>query len=95
MQQNSLKNKTIKGLFWSFSDLIANQGMQFIIQVILARLLVPKDFGIIGIIIVFIAVSQAFIDSGFNNALIREKEPSQADYSTVFFSTYQWPALRT
>lgn len=84
-EQSILKKKTILGLFWSFSDLIANQGIQFIIQVILARLLVPKDFGIIGMITVFIAISQSFIDSGFTNALIREKKPSQEDYSTVFY----------
>ncbi|MBU3091653.1 lipopolysaccharide biosynthesis protein [Clostridium sp. CF011] len=84
-EQSTLKKKTISGLFWSFSDLIANQGIQFVILVILARLLVPEDFGIIGMITVFIAVSQSFIDSGFTNALIREKEPSQEDYSTVFY----------
>lgn len=84
-ENNSLKEKTIVGLLWSFSDLIANQGIQFIIQVILARLLAPKDFGIIGMITVFIAISQSFIDSGFSNALIREKKPSQEDYSTVFY----------
>lgn len=85
MQQSTLKKKAISGMFWSLSDLTTNQGIQFIIQVILARLLVPKDFGIIGMITVFIAVSQSFIDSGFTNALIREKEPTQDDYSTVFY----------
>lgn len=86
MQNGStLKKKTIYGLFWSFSDLLANQGVQFIIQVILARLLVPEDFGIIGMITVFISVSESFIDSGFTNALIREKNPTQEDYSTVFY----------
>lgn len=84
-ETSSLKNKSIKGLFWSFCDLISSQGIQFIIQVILARLLVPKDFGIIGIIMVFVAISQALIDSGFNNAMIREKELAREDYSTVFF----------
>lgn len=84
-EQNSLKKKTISGLIWSFSDLISKQGIQFIIQIILARLLTPKDFGIIGMITVFISVSETFIDSGFTNALIREKEPSQEDYSTVFY----------
>lgn len=84
-EQSTLKKKTILGLFWSFSDLIANQGIKFIIQVILARLLVPKDFGVIAMITVFIAVSQSFIDSGFTNALIRDKKPSQEDYSTVFY----------
>jgi O-antigen/teichoic acid export membrane protein len=83
--QNVLKKKTISGMFWSFSDLIINQGIQFIIQIILARLLIPEDFGLVGMITVFIAVSQSFIDSGFTNALIREKEPSKEDYSTVFY----------
>lgn len=83
--QPSLKSKTISGMIWTFADLLSNQGLQFIIQVILARLLVPKDFGVMGMITVFIAVSQSFIDSGFTNALIREKDPSQEDYSTVFF----------
>ena len=84
-EQTSLKNKTITGLFWSFSDLISKQGINFLIQVILARLLFPKDFGIIGMITVFIAISQSFIDSGFSTALIREKKVSQEDYSTVFY----------
>jgi len=70
---------------WSFSDLISQQEIQFVIQVILARLLLPNDFGIIGMIIIFIALSDSFIDSGFSSALIREKEAGQEDYSTVFF----------
>lgn len=84
-EKNILKKKTIYGLLWSVLDLVANQGIQFIIQIILARLLVPKDFGIIGMITVFVAISQSIIDSGFSNALIRENEPSQEDYSTVFY----------
>lgn len=84
-EQNSLKKKTISGLFWSFSDLLSNQGIRFIIQIVLARLLLPEDFGIIGMITIFIAVSQSIIDSGFSNALIREKNSSQEDYSTVFY----------
>lgn len=86
--QNSLKNKTISGLIWSFLDLIANQGIRFIIQIGLARLLLPKDFGIIGMITVFIAISQSFVDSGFSNALIREKNSNQEDYSTVFYFNF-------
>jgi len=84
-EQTSLKNKTIAGMFWSFSDIIAKKGIQFVIQVFLARLLLPKDFGIIGMITVFISVSQSIIDSGFGNALIRENKVSQEDYSTVFY----------
>ncbi len=83
-----LKDKTVVGLFWSFSDLIAKQLIQFIIQIFLARLLVPEDFGIIGIITVFIAISQLFIDSGFSSALIREKNVTQEDYSTIFYFNF-------
>lgn len=82
---NSLKQKTISGMLWSFSDLMANQGISLIIQIILARLLSPKDFGIIGIVTVFIAVAQTIVDSGFTNAMIRDLKTSQEDYSTVFF----------
>lgn len=83
--KSTLKTKTISGLFWTFSDLIMNQGIQFIIQVILARLLLPEDFGLIGMITVVIAISNSIIDSGFANALIREKNVTQKEYSTVFY----------
>ena len=80
----SLKQKTMIGLFWSFADLMANHGIQFIIQILLARILLPEHFGIIGMIIVFIALSESIVDSGFTQALIRDQNTSQADYSTVF-----------
>ena len=81
----SLKQKTITGLFWSFTDGFANLGVQFIVGIVLARLLTPREFGLIGMLTIFIAISQTFIDSGFSNALIRKKECSQKDYSTIFF----------
>lgn len=93
METESLKNKTIKGISWSLVDIFASQGFQFLIQIILARLLLPEYFGIIGMITVFIAVSNIIIDSGLSNALIREKEVSQADYSTVFFTNLGMSAL--
>lgn len=83
--QRSLKKKTIGGLLWSFVDLLGNQGIQFIIQVILARMLLPEHFGLIGMILVFIAISNSLIDSGFTQALIREQKVTQKDYSTVFY----------
>jgi teichuronic acid exporter len=81
----SLKQKTVNGLMWSFAENMANQGTNFIIGIVLARLLVPRDFGLVGMITIFIAVSQSFIDSGFSQALIRKKDCSQSDYSTVFY----------
>ena len=85
MQKDVLKKKTISGLFWTFGEVIANQGVQFVIQIFLARLILPEEFGLIGMITVFIAISNSIIDSGFSNALIREKEVNQNDYSTVFY----------
>ncbi len=81
----SLKQKTVTGLMWSFVENSVQQGTNFIIGIILARLLLPREFGLIGMITIFIAISQAFIDSGFSQALIRKKDCTQADYSTVFF----------
>ena len=84
-QEKSLKKKTISGLLWSFGDMMGNQGIQFIIQIILARLLMPEDFGIIGMILVFVALSNSLVDSGFTQALIRDQKADQTDYSTVFY----------
>lgn len=81
----TLKQKTVSGLLWSFIDQFANQGISFIAGIILARMLSPREFGLIGMIAVFIAVSESFIDSGFSSALIRKKDCTQTDYSTVFF----------
>jgi len=81
----SLKQKTISGLLWSFIDQFANLGISFIVGIILARILSPREFGLIGMITVFIAVSETFINSGFSQALIRKNNCTQTDYSTVFF----------
>lgn len=81
----SLKQKTIKGFFWSFIDNFAKLGVQFVVGIILARLLAPREFGLVGMLAIFIAVSQSLVDSGFSVALIRKKSCSDADLSTVFY----------
>lgn len=81
----SLKQKTVSGLLWSFVDTIAGQGITFIVGIILARILSPREFGLIGMITVFIAVSESFINSGFSSALIRKKDCTNIDFSTVFY----------
>jgi teichuronic acid exporter len=81
----SLKQKTVSGLLWSFIDQFANLGITFIAGIILARLLSPREFGLIGMITVFIAVSESFINSGFSSALIRKKDCTNTDFSTVFY----------
>lgn len=81
----SLKQKTISGLSWSFIDQIANMGITFVVGIILARILTPREFGLIGMIVIFIEISYTFINSGFTQALIRKKDCDETDYSTVFF----------
>lgn len=81
----SLKSKTVKGVFWSSIERFSVQGVQFIIQIIIARILLPSDYGLIGMLAIFMAVSQSLIDSGFSNALIRKQNCTNTDYSTVFY----------
>ncbi len=81
----TLKRKTISGLIWGSVDSFANQGIQFIVGLILARILSPREFGLVGMLTIFIAISQAFIESGFTSALIRKKDCTQEDYSTIFY----------
>jgi len=81
----NLKQKTISALIWSFIDNFAVLGIRFIVGVVLARILSPREFGLIGMITIFIAISQSFIDSGFRHALIRKQDCTQDYYSTVFY----------
>lgn len=84
MAEEPLKQKTLKGVGWSFIDNIAGSGITFLVGLALARLLTPDEFGIIGMITIFIAISNSIVDSGFSNALIRKLDASDKDYNTVF-----------
>lgn len=81
----SLRRKTVSGMLWSAADRFSLQGVQFVINIIMARLLLPADYGIIGMLTVFLQVSQVFIDSGFSSALIQRKDRTEEDFSTVFY----------
>ena len=81
----SLKQKTISGLVWSFAGNFAGQITSFVVGIILARLLSPREYGLIGMIVIFIALTRVFINSGFSQALIRKKDCSETDFSTVFY----------
>lgn len=84
-KETSLKGKTVKGVLWSSIERFSVQGLQFVIMIIMARLLNPDDYGLIGMLSIFLAVSQSLIDSGFSQALIRKQDRTQTDNSTVFF----------
>ena len=81
---DSLKQKTITGVSWSFIEQVLARGVNFVIGIILARLLSPTDYGLVGMLGIFIAISQLFIDGGLTSALIRTKDPSDKDFSTVY-----------
>lgn len=81
----SLRKKTVEGFTWSFIENLLVKGFQFIIGIILARILSPREFGLIGMATIFIAISQPFVDSGFSQALIRKNNCTQSDYSTIFY----------
>lgn len=81
----NIKQKAIAGMFHSFAGLVASNGITFIVGMILARLLDPSDYGLLGMVTVFIAVSGIFVDSGMTTALIREKTVTNEEYSTVFY----------
>jgi len=81
-------NKTVRGVGWSFADNIATQGVTFVVGLVLARLLTPEEYGLIGIITIFIALFNSIVDSGFSNALIRKKDAQDIDYSTVFITNF-------
>jgi len=80
----SLTEKTISGISWTFLDRFANQIIQFIIGIILARLLTPHDYGLTGMVAVFFTISNVFIICGFGDALVRKSDATLKDYSTVF-----------
>ena len=78
----SLKRKTVHGVLWSSVERLSIQGIHFLVTLVLARILTPKDFGLIGMLAVFIAIAQTLIDSGFSAALIRKQDRTDIDNNT-------------
>lgn len=85
MSEESIAKKTISTSIWGAFERIITYSVQFVVTMILARLLSPTDYGIIAMISVFIAISQQFVECGITNALIRKKDCTSVDYSTAFF----------
>lgn len=80
----SLKNKAIAGVSWTFLEQFGSKALTFIVQVILARLIAPEEFGLLGMILIFNAVGNSLSDSGMSQSLIRSDKPDEEDFSTVF-----------
>jgi O-antigen/teichoic acid export membrane protein len=82
---DNLKQRMFKALTWTTIDRFGQQSVQFVIGLVLARLLSPDDYGLIAMIMVFIALSSVLVDGGFGQALIRKEKANQTDFSTIFF----------
>ncbi|MEE1244497.1 MAG: lipopolysaccharide biosynthesis protein [Acutalibacteraceae bacterium] len=86
IQNNQNINKNIAtGVVWKFAERLFSQGVSFIVSVILARLLVPEDYGVVAIVIVFIEIANVFVISGLNTALIQKKNINETEISTIFY----------
>ena len=78
-------SKAYKGIFWSAVERFSTQGAHFLLSIILARMIAPHHFGLLAMLTIFIAVANAFVDSGFSMALVQKQDRTEKDYSTVFF----------
>jgi O-antigen/teichoic acid export membrane protein len=82
----TIRDKAISGFGWTAFEGIFSQGVIFLVGIVLARLLTPEDFGLIGIVTVFIAITSSLVEGGFSEALIRKTNVDQIDFSTVFYT---------
>lgn len=82
---SNLKKQSMTAMLWSGADLFLRQGVQFVVTVILARLLLPEEFGTIALLYLFTGIASVFIDGGFSSALVQKQDATQTDESTVFW----------
>lgn len=85
-QVESIKNKTVAGVGWSAADALLGQGITFLVGLVLARLLSPTEYGLIGIVMIFVVILNGIVDSGFSRALIRKQDTTDEDYNTMFYT---------
>ncbi len=83
MADTEMKGKVVKGLLWKILENGGAQGIQFVITIILARLLTPAEYGVVGIITIFITLANVIVQSGFSTALVQKREADRTDFSSV------------
>ncbi|CAM3829641.1 lipopolysaccharide biosynthesis protein [Rahnella bruchi] len=88
MTTKSLKERTISGLIWNAIERFMVQGGQFAIRIMIARMITPSEYGLVGMVAVFLVLSDVIINGGFSQALIQKKDRSDLDYSTVFYINF-------
>ena len=82
----SLRSKVLSGMFWSLGERLLAQGVTFLVSIVLARILLPEDYGAVSIVMIFISILDVFISSGLGTSLIQKKDTDEVDYSTVFYA---------
>ena len=87
ISKQELKTKSISGFFWRFSERLASHLVMSIVTIVLARLLLPDDFGVVALAMVFVNIANVFVVSGLNTSLIQKKEIEETDCSTIFYAT--------
>lgn len=85
MSEGGLQRKVFSGLIWKFGERIGAQAVSFLVSIILARLLLPSDYGVIALITIFIDIANVFVSSGFGAALVQKKDADKVDFSSVFY----------
>lgn len=85
MSEGGLQRKVFSGLLWKFGERIGAQAVSFLVSIILARLLLPSDYGVIALITIFIDIANVFVSSGFGAALVQKKDADEVDFSSVFY----------
>jgi len=88
MVVDSLKKRTVKGLVWSSIERFSVQAVQFFVTLIIARILSPKEYGLIGMLSIFIGIADSLVNSGFSQALIRKQDRSEVDNCTIFYFNF-------
>ena len=88
MAETSLKKQIMSGMVWKFAERFIAQGVSFVVSLVLARILMPSDYGIIAIINVFITIADVLLTSGLNTALIQKQDVDELDFSTIFRFDY-------
>ena len=81
-----IKKKTVTGMFWRFAERILAQGVNVVVSILLARVLMPEEYGIVAIILIIINILNVLVTSGFGTALIQKKEADEIDFSTMFYA---------
>ena len=85
MNERGTKSQIINGLFWKVMENGGSQGIQFIISILLARLLSAEEYGVINLVLIFVTIANVIVQNGFGTALIQKREADERDYSSVFY----------